>query len=102
MKVIPSSHPQVQWYPTPTGTADIRGDQAMSRIIAVIAKKSSWVPKAIGRSLTKIPPQGRSRSRLQPNSNYKVARTKTPTLSTSQELRIISQKRKSNCFTWIL
>ena len=39
---------------------------------------------------------------MQPNSNYKVARTKTSTLSTSQELWIISQKSNSNCFTWIL
>jgi len=44
MKVVLSSYHQLLWYPTPTGTTDIKGDQVMSKTIVVIAK-SGWVPK---------------------------------------------------------
>ena len=46
MKVVQSTYHQLVRYPTPTDTTDIRGNQAISRTISVIArKKSSWRPK---------------------------------------------------------
>jgi len=41
MKVVPSTYHQLVRYPTPIETADIRGDQAMSKTISAIARKKS-------------------------------------------------------------
>jgi len=47
MRAFPSTHNQLLKYPTPSGTANIRGDQAMVRIVAVVAqKRSDWTQKA--------------------------------------------------------
>ena len=46
MKVVPSSYHQLLQSPTLSETADIRGNQAMSWGIAIIAqKKSVWMAK---------------------------------------------------------
>ena len=46
MKVVPSTYHQLVQYPTLTGTADIKGDQTMSKTFFTIArKKSGWRPK---------------------------------------------------------
>ena len=46
MKVVPSAYHQLVWYPTPIGTIDIKGDQAATRAISVVAhKRSGWKPK---------------------------------------------------------
>jgi len=43
MKAVPSTYHKLVRYPTPIGTTDIRGDQAMSRTISAIArKKFGW------------------------------------------------------------
>jgi len=41
MKAVPPTYHQLMQYPTPIGTADIRGDHAMSRTISSIARKKS-------------------------------------------------------------
>jgi len=41
MKVVPSTYHQLVQYPTPTGTTDIRGDQAISKTISTITRKKS-------------------------------------------------------------
>ena len=47
MKAVLSIYHQLVRYPIPTRTADIKGDQAATRIISVVAqKKSGWKPKA--------------------------------------------------------
>jgi len=43
MKAVPSSYHQLLYYPTPTGIANIRGEQAMFWSIA--QKKSEWIAK---------------------------------------------------------
>ena len=46
MKDVPSTYHQIVRYPTLTGTADIRGDQAGARtILSVAQKRSGWKPK---------------------------------------------------------
>ena len=46
MKVVPSTLHQLLKYPTPSGMADIRGDLAMARTVAAVArKKSGWITK---------------------------------------------------------
>ena len=46
VKVVSFIYHQLVQCPTPTGTANIRGNQAMSRTISAIArKKSKWKPK---------------------------------------------------------
>jgi len=43
MKLVLSTYQQLVRYSTSTGTANIRGDQAMSRTISVVTrKKSRW------------------------------------------------------------
>jgi len=41
MKFVPSTYHQLVWYPTPTGTTDIRGDEAAAKTISVVAQKKS-------------------------------------------------------------
>jgi len=58
MKVVPSTYHQMVRYPTPTGTADIRGDQAANRTISVIAqKRSRWKSKNLRTVLEEISPE---------------------------------------------
>ena len=46
MRVVMSTHHQLLKYPTPSGMANIRGDQVMARTVVVVAqKRSSWVQK---------------------------------------------------------
>jgi len=46
MKAVSSIYYQLVRYPTLTGTADIRGDQAVVRTISAVAyKKSGWKSK---------------------------------------------------------
>jgi hypothetical protein len=46
MRAVPSTYHQLLRYPTKEGTADIRGDQLMSRTCAAVAKKKSgWTKK---------------------------------------------------------
>ena len=51
MKVVSFTYHQMVWYPTSTGTTDIRRDQAVARtIFAVAQKRSKWeskTPRAI-------------------------------------------------------
>ena len=43
MKAVPSTYHQLLRYPVPGGTADIRGDQGISRSCAAIAlKRAGW------------------------------------------------------------
>jgi len=45
MKAVPSTYHQLVRYPTPTGTTDIKGDQAATRTISAVAHKSGWKSK---------------------------------------------------------
>jgi hypothetical protein len=43
MRAVPSTYHQLERYPIPAGTADIRSDQGVSRSCAAIAlKRSGW------------------------------------------------------------
>jgi len=43
MRAVSATHHQLQKYPTSSGMANIRGDQAMARtIVAVARKRSDW------------------------------------------------------------
>jgi len=46
MRVVSSTRHQLLKYPTPSGMANLIGDQAMARTIATVAqKKLGWVQK---------------------------------------------------------
>jgi len=47
IRAVPSTHHQLLKYPTPSGMANIRGDQVMTRtVVAIARKRSGWQQKA--------------------------------------------------------
>ena len=98
MKVIPSTYHQQVWYPTLTGTTDIRGYQAMSRTIFVIARKKFGLKPKITKAVSmKTSLRERNRSRLLHNSNHRATKAKI-LLFHRQKLQIAGRRRKSSCF----
>jgi len=71
MRVIPFIN-QLLKYPTPSGMADIRGDQGMARIIAAVTrKKSSGMTKTSRAVSNKDSPMNKKKRGLLTNSNYR-------------------------------
>jgi len=65
MKVISSSYHQILWYLTPSRTTEIRGDQALSRIITMIVrKKYDWMPKVIRKISDEDCPIGKKQKQI--------------------------------------
>ena len=65
MKAVSSTYHQLVRYPTPTGTTDIRGDQAISRTISAIArKKYGWRPKTAKATFNEDLPTGKKQKQI--------------------------------------
>jgi len=56
MRAVSFTYHQLLKYPTPFGTANIKGDQAMARtVVAVVQKRSGWMKKATGVDPNELP-----------------------------------------------
>ena len=92
MRAFPSTHRKLLKYSTPFGMTNIRGDQAVTRIIAAVTRKrSGWAQagrkRPLEQVLTKTLMWIRKRGGLLININHSTAKAEIPTHAPSWETR---------------
>jgi len=79
MRAVPSTHHHLLKYPTPSGMANIRGDQTMARTVAAVARKrSGWMPKASRAELNEDSPVDKKQKRVTDQKQSKFGESPDP------------------------